>query len=87
MQLQGKGDFSFSFYSSSMLGPSSNLSMSIYIYIYIYIYFFCDALKCDPPPPHSLNWNYTALSQEHFGRGEKDLLRKGKAGMLKDDKE
>lgn len=30
--------------------------------------------------------NYTALSQEHFGRGEKDLIKKGKAGMLKDDK-
>ena len=31
--------------------------------------------------------NYTVLSQEHFGRGEKDLLKKGKAGLLKDDKE
>lgn len=30
--------------------------------------------------------NYTVLSQEHFGRGEKDLIKKGKAGMLKDDK-
>lgn len=67
IQLQGKGDFPFSFYSSSKLGPSSNLSMSTYIYIFFFLLWCIKMWPTSTPLPQlgiTLCWVRNTLAGE-----------------------